>query len=207
MTSLQAEAIVLRNPRAELVHTCALTDLTDLARVGFRGGDSAAYLQARGYHLPSLPNQAVRQQDGGWVARLSQTEYLLLGSLADGGARVAAEEAGWVQEAQRNYLLPRQDSHAWLQLSGPHGSAVMAKLCGVDLRLQAFPIGAVAQTSAARLNVIVVNVGSEERPGLQLLFDRASLAYFREAVLDAMDEFEGGLIELGALLGEVLAQA
>ncbi|MFP3449421.1 sarcosine oxidase, partial [Pseudomonas sp. SIMBA_067] len=40
-----------------------------------------------------------------------------------------------------------------------------------------------------------------------LLFDRASLAYFREAVLDAMDEFEGGLIELGALLGEVLAQA
>ncbi|MGE8316764.1 MAG: sarcosine oxidase subunit gamma [Pseudomonas putida] len=201
MTSLQAEAFIPRSPRAELLHTCALTDLTDVARVGFRGGDSAAYLQQRGYRLPQQPNQAVRQDDGGWVARLSQTEYLLLGSLADEGARVAAAEAEWVQDAQRNYLLPRQDSHAWLQLSGVHGSAVMAKLCGVDLRAEAFPVGAVAQTSAARINVIVVNVGSDERPALQLLFDRASLAYLREAMLDAMDEFDGGLIGLGELLG------
>ena len=197
MTSLQAEAFIPRSPRAELLHTCALTDLTDVARVGFRGGDSAAYLQQRGYRLPLQPNQAARQDDGGWVARLSQTEYLLLGSLADEGARVAAAEAEWVQDAQRNYLLPRQDSHAWLQLSGVHGSAVMAKLCGVDLRAEAFPVGAVAQTSAARINVIVVNVGRDERPALQLLFDRASLAYLREAMLDAMDEFDGGLIGLG----------
>ncbi|WP_455887106.1 sarcosine oxidase [Pseudomonas rustica] len=201
MTSLQAEAFIPRSPRAELLHTCALTDLTDVARVGFRGGDSAAYLQQRGYRLPQQPNQAVLQDDGGWVARLSQTEYLLLGSLTDEGARVAAAEAEWVQDAQRNYLLPRQDSHAWLQLSGVHGSAVMAKLCGVDLRAEAFPVGAVAQTSAARINVIVVNVGSDERPALQLLFDRASLAYLREAMLDAMDEFDGGLIGLGELLG------
>ncbi|OUM38591.1 sarcosine oxidase [Pseudomonas putida] len=201
MTSLQAEAFIPRSLRAELLHTCALTDLTDVARVGFRGGDSAAYLQQRGYRLPQQPNQAVLQDDGGWVARLSQTEYLLLGSLTDEGARVAAAEAEWVQDAQRNYLLPRQDSHAWLQLSGVHGSAVMAKLCGVDLRAEAFPVGAVAQTSAARINVIVVNVGSDERPALQLLFDRASLAYLREAMLDAMDEFDGGLIGLGELLG------
>lgn len=201
MTRLQAEAFIPRNPRAELLHTCALTDLTDVARAGFRGGDSAAYLQQRGYRLPQQPNQAARQDDGSWVARLSQTEYLLLGSLADEGARVAAAEAEWVQDAQRNYLLQRQDSHAWLQLSGAHASAVMAKLCGVDLRAGAFPVGAVAQTSAARINVIVVNVGSDERPALQLLFDRASLAYLREAMLDAMDEFDGGLIGLGEWQG------
>ena len=200
MTSLQPEAFVQRSPRTELLHTCALTDLTELARVGFRGSDSAAYLQKRGYRLPTLPNQALRQDDGGWVARLSQTEYLLLGSLADDGARVADAEAEWVQDGQRNYLLPRQDSHAWLQLSGVHCSAVMAKLCGVDLRPGAFPVGAVAQTSAARINVIVVNVGSDERPALQLLFDRASLAYFREAVLDAMDEFEGGWVGMDELM-------
>jgi hypothetical protein len=33
----------------------------------------------------------------------------------------------------------------------------MAKLCGVDLRSAAFAPGAVAQTSAARINVIVIN--------------------------------------------------
>ncbi|WP_069942771.1 sarcosine oxidase [Pseudomonas putida] len=194
MTRLQAEAFIPRNPRAELLHTCALTDLTALARVGFRGADSAAYLQQRRYRLPTQPNQAVRQHDGSWVARLSQAEYLLLGSLADDGARVADVEAEWVQDAQRNYLLPRQDSHAWLQLSGVHGSAVMAKLCGVDLRAGAFPVGAVAQTSVARINMIVLNVGRDERPALQLLFDRASLAYVCEAVLDAMGEFGGGMV-------------
>lgn len=200
MTHLQAEAFVPRSPRDELLQRCALTDLSDLARVGFRGGDSAAYLQARGYRLPSLPNQALRQEDGGWVVRLSQSEYLMLGSLADDGARVAGAEAEWVLDDQRNYLLPRQDSHAWLQLSGVHGSAVMAKLCGVDLRAGAFPVGAVAQTSAARINVVVLNVGSDELPALQLLFDRASLAYFREALLDAMDEFDGGWVGVDELM-------
>ena len=200
MTSLQAEAFIPHSPRAELLHTCALTDLTGLARAGFRGGDSAAYLEERGYRLPSLPNQALRQDDGGWVARLSASEYLLLGSFADQGARVALEEETWVQDARRNYLLPRQDSHSWLQLSGDYCSAVMAKLCGVDLRLQAFPVGAVAQTSAARINVIVVNVGSDELPALHLLFDRASLAYFQEAVLDAMDEFDGGWVGVDQLM-------
>ena len=187
MTSLKTQAFLTPDSQAE---RCALTDLTDLPRVGFRGGDSAAYLQARGYRLPSQANQALRQDDGAWVARLSATEYLLLGSFTDQGARVAAEEADWTQDAQRNYLLPREDSHAWLQLSGEQCSAVMAKLCGVDLRAEAFPVGAVAQTSAARINVIVVNVGS----GLQILFDRPSLAYFREAMLDAMAEFEGGMV-------------
>ena len=76
----------------------------------------------------------------------------------------------------------------------------MAKLCGVDLRMQAFPVGAVAQTSAARINVIVVNVGSDELPALQLLFDRASLAYFQKAVLDAMDEFDGGWVGVDQLM-------
>lgn len=199
MSSLNAEALIERSPQAGLLNTCALTNLTDLPRVGFRGSDSAAYLQARGYRLPERPNQALRQDDGGWVARLSQSEYLLLGSLADEGERVAAEEANWAQDARRNYLLPRQDSHAWLQLSGHRGSAVMAKLCGVDLRPEAFPVGAVAQTSAARINVIVINVGSATLPAMHILFDRASLAYFSGAMLDAMDEFDGAMVALGAL--------
>ncbi|NQD59447.1 hypothetical protein HP546_29365 [Pseudomonas sp. CM25] len=42
--------------------------------------------------------------------------------------------------------------------------AAMAKLCEVDLRPGIFPIGAVAQTSAARVNVIIVNTGTS---GLQ----------------------------------------
>jgi len=190
MSSLNTEhPITPAQVNVNPVTRCTLVDLTDLPRVGFRGTQSAEYLQARGFSLPEAPNRAVTQADGSHIARLSQTEYLILGSHQDQGERIADEEARWELDYNANYLLPRQDSHAWLQLSGECISEVMAKLCGVDLRAQAFAPGAVAQTSAARINVIVVNVGGESQPAFQILFDRASLEYFKGAVLDAMAEF------------------
>ncbi|ARA81324.1 sarcosine oxidase [Pseudomonas amygdali pv. tabaci str. ATCC 11528] len=189
MTSLIQD----RPVRAGAPSLCTLQDLTDLPRVGFRGTQSAEYLTARGFSLPDTPNRAVTQADGSHVARLSQTEYLLLGSPLDKGQRIADEEARWELDHNANYLLPREDSHAWLQLSGPCIPEVMAKLCGVDLRPSAFAVGSVAQTSAARINVIVINVGAQSEPCFQILFDRASLAYFKEAMLDAMTEFGGRL--------------
>lgn len=183
-----------------LLQRCALIDLTNLARVGFRGAQAAEYLSGRGYALPDAPNRALTQNDGSHVARLSQTEYLLLGSLRDAGARAAREERDWQLGAGGNYLLPRQDSHAWLLLTGEHISDVMAKLCGVDLRASAFPVGAVAQTSAARINVIIVNLPEGELPCFHILCDRASLDYFWGALLDAMDEFGGAPAGIDALL-------
>ena len=178
----------------------ALIDLTNLARVGFRGAQAAEYLSAKGYQLPAAPNQALTQADGCHVARLSQNEYLLLGGLRDAGARIAREEADWQFSEQANYLLPRQDSHAWLLLTGACGPEVLAKLCGVDLRPTAFPVGAVAQTSAARINVIIINLAEGELPCLQILCDRASLSYFWDALLDAMAEFGGQPAGIDALL-------
>ncbi|MFK9082971.1 sarcosine oxidase subunit gamma [Pseudomonas neuropathica] len=178
-------------PALALLSSCALTDLTDLPRVGFRGAGSAHYLQSRDFVLPEAPNRAVNQVDGSWVVRLSQTEYLLLGSAQDLGERIADEEARWEMDHQANYLLPRQDSHAWFQLSGEHLPEVMAKLCGVDLSAQVFGPGAVAQTSAARINVIVINATAAQQPRFYILCDRASMVYFQEALLDAMEEFSG----------------
>jgi sarcosine oxidase subunit gamma len=196
MSNLNAENHVGLSP----LQRCAMVDLTGLPRVGFRGPDSAAYLMARGFVLPDLPNRAVAQADGSHVARLSQTEFLLLGSLLDRGQRIADEEARWEMDHSANYLLPREDSHGWLLLSGVHIAEVMAKLCGVDLRSQVFTPGAVAQTAAARINVIVINLGSVATPVFQLLFDRASLDYFKGALMDAMGEFDGTELGIDGLI-------
>nr|WP_180207190.1 sarcosine oxidase [Pseudomonas sp. SbOxS1]NYU07492.1 sarcosine oxidase [Pseudomonas sp. SbOxS1] len=185
MTSLRQQHSA-GQPAFALLPTCALTDLTDLPRVGFRGADSARYLQSRDFVLPDAPNRAVAQVDGSYAVRLSQTEYLLLGSAQDQGQRIAEEEARWALDPQANYLLPRQDSHAWFELSGQHVPEVMAKLCGVDLNPQVFGPGAVAQTSAARINVIVINATTAQQPRLFILCDRASMAYFHEALMDAL---------------------
>ncbi|WP_073265142.1 sarcosine oxidase subunit gamma family protein [Pseudomonas punonensis] len=185
---------------SEQLQRCALVDLSNLPRVGFRGTDAAAYLQNKGYQLPDRPNQACLQHTGEQVLRLSQTEYFLLGSLTDGGARIAADEAGWhYDESLANYLLPRQDSHTWLALTGAHLPELFAKICGVDLRTEAFPFGAVAQTSVARLNAIVVNGSTANLPVFHLLCDRASAHYLWGALLDAMDEFGGKAAGIEAL--------
>jgi sarcosine oxidase subunit gamma len=197
MTSLR-EQHSAGQPALALLPTCALTDLTDLPRVGFRGADSPQYLTSRHFVLPEAPNRALTQEDGSTVARLSQTEYLLLGSLQDQGKRIADEEARWELDHKANYLLPRHDSHACFQLSGEHTSEVMAKLCGVDLSPLMFGPGAVAQTSAARINVIVINPGTLHRPSLLILCDRASRAYFHDALLDALQEFSSPPPEKGS---------
>ncbi len=182
MTSLKAH---------DLITPCRLIDQTDLPRVGFRGAHSAEYLGARGFTLPEAPNRAVAQADGSWVARLSQNEYLVLGSPQDHGQRIADEEARWELDHRANYLLPRQDSHACVLLSGGVIAQVMAKLCGVDLSSPAFKPGMVAQTSVARVNAIVIHTGTVEMPALHILWDRASKAYFEGALRDALEEFAG----------------
>ncbi|WP_426153231.1 sarcosine oxidase [Pseudomonas sp. DC3000-4b1] len=186
MSSASAEARV--QPLIDT--TLSLADCTDVSRVGFRGAQAASWLEGLGLTLPQRPNKAVKQQDGSLVARLSQTEYLWLGAIADQGARVGREEARWEQNQTANYLLPRQDSHAWLQLSGDRISEVMAKLCGVNLHPSAFCEGDVAQTSVARLSCIVINATRGKAPCFYLLFDRPSLAYLKEVLVDAMDEFQ-----------------
>ncbi|NVF15648.1 sarcosine oxidase [Vreelandella maris] len=183
---------------------CGLTDLSALARVGLRGKKAATILSEKHYQLPAAPNQALRQEDGSLVAKLSASEYLLLGSFADDGERISRDELAW-QAAERAhrlpdaYLLPRQDTHAWLALTGSHASDVMAKLCGVDLSPKAFAPGHVAQTSVARANAIIINASQADLSCLYLLVDSASACYFWPILLDAMQEFEGKELNIMAL--------
>lgn len=178
----------------------ALIDLTHLARVGFRGADSATYLKQEGFELPEFPNTFVIQTDGSIAARLSAFEYMLLGSFKDFGERLAELERNWTMDQCANYLLPRQDSHAWIQLTGESIAFVMAKLCAVDLSSESFAVGQIVQTSVARINAIVMNVSDAQAPKFNILCDRASSLYLWNVLLDAIAEFDGKAIGIQGLL-------
>ena len=75
----------------------------------------------------------------------------------------------------------------------------MAKVCGVDLREDTFPRGSIAQTSAARINVIVIHHEVNGIPCFSILCDSAAAEYLWECLLDAMQEFGGEVIGVGAL--------
>lgn len=178
---------------------CGLVDLSALARFGLRGPGAATALGERGYRLPEVPNRCLVQDDGSRLARLSPTEYLLLGGLPDKGRCLAEAVPDWPTDSPGSYPLPRQDSHAWLALTGEQATAVMAKLCGVDLGVEAFPDGHIAQTSVARVDAIVIRDTLGATPCLHLLVDSAAAGYFWSALLDAMQEFDGGPLGLAAL--------
>ncbi|MDR0633850.1 MAG: hypothetical protein LBF91_02605 [Azoarcus sp.] len=194
--------IVDRHKETENLGECALADLTNLPRLGLRGPTAAQRLLAESLPIPDAPNRLARAPSGETLLRLSRTEYLLLGSFADRGARVRALESELPQAGENGlYLLPRQDSHAWFWLGGPRRADVMAKLCGVDLSPAAFAGDAIAQTSVARLDAIVAGDGKPEPDAFHLLFDRPSAAYLWDALLDAMREFGGGPVGFATVNG------
>lgn len=181
-----------------------LSDLSPLPRCGFKGAGTVEWLTAQGIEVPAEPNRAQRQGDGCVAARLSGNEVLVLGDLAGAAETCARLEKSWWSGEQppaspRGFPVPRQDSHAWLGVSGRHGAAMLAKLCGVDLRPAVFANGAVAQTSVARLNAIVVRDDLGARLCYHLLPDSASAAYLWHCLMDAGAEFGVGPVGLAAL--------
>ncbi|GGC86331.1 sarcosine oxidase [Chelatococcus reniformis] len=179
----------------------AIVDLSPLPRLGFKGRETLAAMQARGVVVENKPNRAFRQPDGGLCLVLAASEVMLLGPLTGDGTRLAALEAEWdIDAGVRTYPLPRRDSHAWFAVAGAAAPEMFAKLCGVDLRLAHFPDLAVAQTSVARLNAVVVRADEGGRPVFHLLADSAAAIYLLDCLVDAAQEF-GGRIAGRALLG------
>ena len=76
---------------------------------------------------------------------------------------------------------------------------MMAKICGVDLRAHRFANHCIAQTSVARMNVIVIRNDRGSAYTLDLVFDSASVVYLWECLDDAMAEFGGRVVGFDAL--------
>ncbi len=187
-----------------MAHQLGLTDLSPAARCGFKGGGSVAWLTKQGLALPEENNSAKRLEDGSLVARLSDSEFLMLAAGEGNEAGLQKLNEAWLADreaggAAQGYPLPRQDSHAWFRLTGEKWPQTLAKLCALDLRPSKFPNGRVAQTIAARVTVIVIRDDIKDLLAYHLLSDSASAAYLWDCLLDAMAEFGGRPVGLSAL--------
>lgn len=177
-----------------------LADLSPLPRLGFKGREVLSDMNRKGLALDFRPNCAFRQKDGALAAVLAMTEVLLLSPLSGAAPVLAKLEQGWsIDHADGAYLVPRKDSHFWFMITGQHAPAMFAKICAVDLRRAAFENLAIAQTSAARSNVIIIRDDQGETPAYHLLGDSASAGYMWDCLLDAMAEWKGRPVGLNAL--------
>ena len=186
-----------------------LFDLSLVTRSGAKGVGTARWVASGGLPLPAVSNLAVRHPSGGLVARLAPGEVLLLG---DPGV----PDTPWIGAAQE-YLgagkglcfpLPRADSHAWFCVVGQEVPAMLAKVCSVDMRQQSFADLAIAQTSVARVNAIVIRDDESFKdkskfPCYHVLADWASARSLWDYLLDAMAEFGGQAATLEDLPSQV----
>jgi sarcosine oxidase subunit gamma len=176
----------------------AIEDLSGRPRLGFKGRGTIAAMQKRGLVVEAVPNRAFRQSDGSLCLVLAPGEVFLLANEAGEGARFAEWERGWrIEDGEGTYPVPRRDSHAWFALAGDDLPAMMAKICGVDLRHHVFSDLAIAQTSVARLNAVVLRADRDGGPVFHLLADSASAAYFLECLRDAAGEFGATIADRG----------
>jgi len=177
-----------------------LCDLSLLPRTGLKGRGAPDLLASLLTHLPQMPNHALTNSDGTVVARLSNEEFLILGPL-DFDSHVVREIDTATNSASEKaaYPLPRADSHCLFALIGAKAADAMAKLCAVDLRTHKFPPGAIAQTSIARGNGIIISHEFGPEPGFFILCDAASTEYLWNSIIDAIDEYGGGAVGLQSI--------
>ena len=181
-----------------------IADLSVLPRTGFKGAGAVEWLTAQGLAIGPDSNRAHPQPGGELAARLAPTEIFLIDSLAGTGELIRRLNAAWSwgndkRRGLTGYPMPRSESHGWFMLTGECAPAMFAKICGVDLRLHRFAVGAIAQTSVAKMSAIVIRADLGGTPAFHLLADSASAEYLWTCVLDAMAEFDGAPVGWSAL--------
>jgi sarcosine oxidase subunit gamma len=193
---LEAEAAQARS--------MGIADLSVLPRTGFKGAGTVEWLTSQGLSIGADSNRAYPQAGGELAARLAPTEIFLIDSLAGRGELIRRLNAAWSwgSETPRRligYPMPRAESHAWFLVTGERAPGMFAKICGVDLRPHRFAIGAIAQTSLAKMSAIVIRADLGEVPAYHVLADSASAEYLWGCLLDAMAEFAGAPVGWAAV--------
>ncbi|MEM8562584.1 MAG: sarcosine oxidase [Pseudomonadota bacterium] len=168
----------------------ALFDFSLMPRFGVRGAASAEYLQNRDVPLPTKVNEVIAADKTRWVARLGKTEYWVFG--ASDNQDSSEQMSGLQSHKDGCYPVPCDEGRAWFVIDHPMRAEMMAKLCGVDLRDTTFALGAIAQTSVARVNAVVMHHSLCERAVFSIFSDTASASYLWHALLDALEEYGSG---------------
>ena len=177
-----------------------LADLSPLPRCGFKGAQAAAWLRAQHVRLPRPNNRALAQAGGALAARLAEQEFLLLDPPFGGQGIAARLEAEHTERRPAHcHPVPWQDAHAWFLVSGERAAGMLARLCGVDLRPAHFAEFHVAQTSAARVNVIFIRRNLGPTPAWHLLSDQASSGYLWDCLRDAGAEYRAAPVGIESL--------
>lgn len=190
---LHGMAVALRLQDEEPGWAAALgvCDLSFLPRVGLKGPGAAAWLADRGVPVPAEPNRWAPLPDGGLVARLARSEFLV----EDGfGGGPVAELAQRLQVGPGVFPVPRQDCA--LALTGSAVAELLVQTCNVDFAAQDPAAHAVTLTSMVGVSITALRNSAGGRDAWRLWCDGTMGPYLWETLTGIARELGGGPVGL-----------
>ena len=198
-------SVIDKNNEIKYAQHLALSDLSYLQRIGFKGAGTCEWLENQNINIPTNINTTLSTENGCLVARLGNNDVLILDSIKNQTSVPITLEQAWQRDySQLNkpcgFIMPRQDTHACFSISGTYAAEMFSKLCAIDLRTTKFKNNMIAQTSLARLGAIIIRHDLNALTNYLLLVESASAEYAWDCLIDAMQEFNGQIIGLTTLL-------
>jgi sarcosine oxidase subunit gamma len=188
----------------EQIKNLALCDLIFLQRIGFKGPGTCKWLENNNISIPAKVNTSLFTNEGCIIARLGENDVLILDNLHTQTNLPNTLEQQWLKDYSEKheacgFIMPRQDTHACFSITGNDSAKMFAKLCAVDLRSSKFDNQMIAQTSLARLSVIIIRQDLNQHINFLVLVESASAEYCWDSLVDAMQEFNGQIIGVSTL--------
>ena len=160
-----------------------IEDRTSYPRWGIKGPGSADWLAAHGLMLPPINRHTLIH--GMTLLRLGRNDITVLADPATAGS-VADLRRDWEgSSGPKGYPSWREESWAWLALSGDAVETTLERLCAIDLRPGRFAADELAQSRFAQVDAVLFRSGAS----VQVFFDITATA----AVLRAIRQAAGSL--------------
>lgn len=163
--------------------TLEMADLSCLTRCGFKGAGAANWLQAQGLPVPDRPNSWLKLPEGGIIARLGISEFLIEDSLESAVSPRLISQSVPAQV----YPVLRQDLA--IALCGEAIDDLMRQTCNVNFGALFLAEAPVVLTSMIGVSVTVI-------PGeiYRIWCDGTFGVYFWQTLLEIAAEMGGGVV-------------
>jgi sarcosine oxidase subunit gamma len=168
-----------------------IADYSHLPRVGAKGPGAAAWLAGFSLQLPAQANSWKAIPNGGLIARLGRSEYLIEANSSMVDAIMLASRTSGV------YPVLRQD--ATFALCGSRVNELLLQTCNVDFRILTADPTRVVLTSMAGVGVTILLTQIGSTSCYRLWCDGTYGIYLWQILNEIAQELGGGCVGLDAL--------
>jgi len=160
-----------------------LTDCSSMAKVLIHAHPSGALAD----RLAVPFGRSRRDDDGTLILRVRPAQWLLFADPERAGELVGNWAATSAETDEFVSVIDVTSGRTLLRLTGELGSALLAKICALDLA--AASDGSALRSSVAKVNAEIVRDDADGQPSYLLACERSYGRFLTEAINDAGEEF------------------